>query len=67
MSDFLTLEGVLAKTTLSRSEWYRRIAAGTAPRAIVLGPRTKAWDSREVQAWLDNIVATSPREGEVTK
>jgi prophage regulatory protein len=62
MRDFLRLEAVLAKTALSKSEWYRRVAAGTAPRAIVLGPRTKAWDSIEIEAWLEATLATAPRE-----
>lgn len=62
-NSFLTLDAVKAETTLSRSEIYRRIKAGTFPRAIVLGPRTKAWDGREVQAWLDHAAATAPREG----
>lgn len=62
MSDFLTLEAVVAKTTLSKSEIYRRIAAGAFPRAVILGPRTKAWDSQEVSAWQARVLASAPRE-----
>ena len=59
---FLRLEGVKARTGLSRSELYRRIKANDFPHAIILGQRTKAWDSIEVSTWLDRMAATAPRE-----
>lgn len=63
MRDFLSLDAVIAKTTLSKSEIYRRTAVGSFPRAIVLGPRTKAWDSHELDQWMERVIATAPREG----
>lgn len=44
---------VLHRTGLSSSEIYRRIAAGTFPRPLKLGPRASAWDCREVDAWIE--------------
>lgn len=49
----LTLERltkVCARTGLSRSEIYRRIAAGEFPKPVKIGRRASAWDSREVDA-----------------
>lgn len=61
---FLKLEAVVAITSLSVSELYRRINAGTFPRAIVLGPRTKAWSGNEIRDWQDQMRETAPREGD---
>lgn len=61
MRDFLRIQAVSAKTSMSESEIYRRIKADAFPRAIVLGPRTKAWDSLEVEAWQERMLATAPR------
>lgn len=44
-------------TTLSTSEIYRRIAAGTFPAQVTLGPKSVAWIESEVHAWCDDLVA----------
>ena len=62
MGDFLNIHAVQAKTSLSRPELYRRIKAGTFPRAIILGPRTRAWSETEINQWQAHILATAPRE-----
>lgn len=48
------LPTVKARTGLSRSELYRRIAAGDFPAQIKLGERSRssAWNSAEVDAWI---------------
>lgn len=46
-------------TGLSRSTIYLRVAQGTFPKAISLGPRAVGWLDSEVQAWLDNQIAQS--------
>jgi len=48
----IRLPEVKSRTGLSRSEIYRRIAAGTFPRALKLGERASAWNSREVDGWI---------------
>lgn len=56
----LTLERlpkVQTRTGLSRSEIYRRIAAGTFPAPIKLGERASAWPEHEVTAWIDARIA----------
>lgn len=44
---------------LSRSEIYRRIAAGSFPRPFPLGLNARAvgWDSEEIDAWIDQCIA----------
>ncbi len=48
---------VQARTGLSRSSIYLRMAQGTFPRAIPLGPRAVGWVETEVDDWLDERVA----------
>lgn len=51
------LPKVLARTGLSRSEIYRRIAAGTFPRPVSLGVRARAWNAAEVDNWVADRIA----------
>lgn len=54
---FIKLAEVKTLTTLSTSEIYRRIAAGTFPAQVTLGPKSVAWVEAEVLAWADSLVA----------
>ena len=54
---------VQARTGLSRSTIYARIAAGTFPRPIDLGGgRAVGWIEGEVEAWLRTRIAHSRYE-----
>lgn len=53
----LRLPQVKARTALSRSEIYRRIAAGTFPAPVKLGERASAWPEHEVSAWCEARIA----------
>lgn len=56
----LTLERlpwVRARTGLSRSEIYRRVAAGTFPAPVKLGERASAWPASEVDRWISERIA----------
>ncbi|MCY1552701.1 Prophage CP4-57 regulatory protein (AlpA) [compost metagenome] len=59
---FIKLPEVRKRTTLSTSEIYRRIAAGTFPAQIMLGPKSAAWIEAEVIAWCDARIAESRGE-----
>lgn len=52
----LRLPQVLFIIPVSRSEWYRRIKIGEAPKPVALGPRARAWRETEIQAYVDNII-----------
>jgi prophage regulatory protein len=54
---FIKLAEVKTLTTLSTSEIYRRIAAGTFPAQVTLGPKSVAWIESEVFGWLDSLAA----------
>lgn len=56
---FIKLREVKTLTTLSTSEIYRRIAAGTFPAQITLGPKSVVWQLSEIQAWCDAQIANS--------
>lgn len=56
----LTLERlpqVRARTGLSRSELYRRMASGDFPKPVKLGERASAWAEHEVTAWIAARIA----------
>lgn len=54
---FIKLAKVKDYTSLSTSEIYRRIAAGTFPAQVTLGPKSVAWIESEVLAWCDDLAA----------
>lgn len=53
---------VLQMVGLSRSEVWRRIAAGTFPKPLKLGPNTSAFVEAEVVAWVAAQIAANPPE-----
>jgi prophage regulatory protein len=55
----LRLPEVIARTGLSRTNVYRRIAAGTFPAPVALGPRAVGWKLSSVIEWIDAL-ATKP-------
>lgn len=57
------LPQVKARTGLSRSEIYRRIALGDFPRPIKLGERASAWSSVEIDVWIADRIAKRDRRG----
>lgn len=58
----LRLPEVKARTGLSGSETYRRIAAGTFPAPVKLGERASAWVSADIDRWIaDRIAARDGR------
>ncbi len=48
----LRLPQVIARTGLSRSTIYAKVAAGEFPEPINLGGRAVGWLADEVEAWL---------------
>lgn len=59
---FIKVAEVRGHTTLSTSEIYRRIAAGTFPAPIKLGAKSVAWIESEVLAWCEARIAESRAE-----
>lgn len=59
---FIKVAEVRSLTTLSTSEIYRRIAAGTFPAQIMLGPKSAVWLESEVTSWIDSRIAESRGE-----
>ena len=53
---------VEARTGLSRSTIYQRIAEGTFPRQVRLGARCVGWIASDVENWLAARVAESRAE-----
>ena len=60
---FLRLPEVLARTGLSRSTIYLRVAAGCFPQPVSLGGRAVGWIEAEVDEWVRERIAESRFEG----
>ena len=52
----LRLPQVKAATGLSKSSIYARIAEGTFPKQIPLGPRLVVWVEADIQKWINEQV-----------
>ena len=61
---FLRLPEVMARTGLSRSTIYVRLAEGRFPRPVALGGRAVGWIEAEVDEWVRERIAESRFEGE---
>lgn len=57
------LPQVKARTGMSRSEIYRRIAMGDFPVPVKLGQRASAWSKHEVDAWISQRIAERDAKG----
>lgn len=58
------LSAVKARTGLSGSEIYRRIALGDFPAPVKLGPRASAWSTAEIDAWIAQRIAARDRRAQ---
>jgi prophage regulatory protein len=55
----LRLPQVKATTGLSKSTIYSRIAEGTFPKQISLGPRLVVWVDSDIQKWIAEKVSAA--------
>ncbi len=60
---FLRLPDVIARTGLSRSTIYVRLAEGRFPRPVSLGGRAVGWVEAELDGWLRERIAESRGAG----
>jgi len=56
---FLRLPQVKATTGLSKSTIYARIAEGTFPKQIAIGPRLVVWVESDIQNWISDQVSAA--------
>jgi prophage regulatory protein len=54
---FLRLPEVKHLTGLSKSTIYARIAEGTCPKQVPLGPRLVVWVDSDIQNWIADQVS----------
>ena len=66
-SRILRLPTVLLRTGLSRSTVYARVAEGTFPRQLSLGPNTVGWRETDIDTWIDGLTAIRTDEGNRAK
>lgn len=58
----IRLRTVLARTGLSRSTIYRKIAKGTFPAQIKISANGAGWHESEIDRWVANPLAWRPVE-----
>ena len=56
---FLRLPQVKSVTGLSKSTIYARIAEGTFPKQIALGPRLVVWVESDIQKWITEQISAA--------
>ena len=56
---FLRLPEVKQTTGLSKSTIYARIAEGTFPKQIPLGPRLVVWVESDIQNWITEQISAA--------
>jgi prophage regulatory protein len=56
---FLRLPAVLERTGLTKATLYRRIAAGSFPPSIKIGPAMAAWREADIDGWMENPLGWS--------
>ena len=56
---FLRLPQVKEATGLSKSTIYARIAEGTFPKQIPIGPRLVVWVESDIQNWIAKQVSAA--------
>lgn len=59
VTSILRLPSVQARTGLSRSTIYLRIATGDFPAPVSLGGRAVGWLEEEISQWISERVAAS--------
>jgi prophage regulatory protein len=57
----IRLRTVLARTELSRSTIYRKIAEGTFPAQLRISTNGTGWHESDIDRWIANPVAWRPR------
>jgi prophage regulatory protein len=54
-SRILRLPAVIQLTGLSRSSIYLRIAEGSFPKQVSLGPRAVGWREIDIENWIQHL------------
>ena len=55
------MKTILARTGLSRSTIYRKIAEGTFPPRIKISINGAGWHESEINRWIEDPVSWKPR------
>jgi prophage regulatory protein len=63
----LRLPAVKARTGLSRSTIYLRVADGSFPRPVSLGARAVGWVESEVEDWISLAISASRGRGALSQ
>lgn len=61
MDSLIRLDEVRARTGLSRSGIYQKVADGKFPKPVAIGSRAVAWVESEIAAWIQARIDGSRR------
>ena len=59
----LKRQQVQARTGISRSGIYQKMAEGEFPKSITLGPRAVGWLESSIDAWIQSRIELSTKVG----
>lgn len=51
----LRMRSLIDRVGLSKSEIYRRVAAGRFPQSVKLGPKAVGWLESDIDAWITSM------------
>lgn len=51
---FLRISEVMRRVGYKRTQIYQMIREGRFPKNFPIGPRAVAWDSGEIETWMEN-------------
>ena len=58
----IKLKEVMNLTALRRSTIYKKMKEGAFPKSVSLGDRAVAWIEREIEDWIEEIIAQREKE-----
>lgn len=64
---FIPMDEVIDRVSFSKTHIYRKIAAGTFPRPVPLGPHKVAWLESEISDWMAGRVDAREAKEEVSE
>ena len=59
---FLRIDDVISRTTLSKDFIYKKMKAGTFPRCRRIGKQAVAWIESEINEWIESQPEADPND-----
>lgn len=54
---FISIKDVSNRVGMCKAQIYKLISKGAFPKQVLLGARCARWSEREVQSWMESLMA----------